>query len=240
MSVKLDILVFASHPDDAELGCGGTIALEVSNGRKVGIVDLTRGELGTRGTPEQRLKEAEKAAAILGLAVRENLGLRDGYFRNSEDDQRALIVALRRYRPDIVLANAVRDRHPDHGRAAGLIYDSCFLSGLARIETDDKGKPQPAWRPSAVYHYIQSQYIRPDFVVDVTAHWARKMEAIATYTSQFYNPDSKEPETFISGPNFLPFIEARAVEFGHSIGAKYGEGFTSSRHIGVKSLSNLI
>jgi bacillithiol biosynthesis deacetylase BshB1 len=151
-----------------------------------------------------------------------------------------LVVALRRYRPDIVLANAVRDRHPDHGRAAGLIYDSCFLSGLARIETTDGGKPQQAWRPSAVYHYIQSQYIRPDFVVDVTAHWAKKMEAITAYSSQFHNPDSKEPETFISTPNFLPFIEARATELGHSIGVKYGEGFTSSRHIGVKSLSSLI
>ncbi|HET9053208.1 MAG TPA: bacillithiol biosynthesis deacetylase BshB1 [Cyclobacteriaceae bacterium] len=240
MSVKLDILVLAAHPDDAELGAGGTIASHVAKGRNVGVVDFTRGELGTRGTPETRASEAAEGAKILGLTVRENLGLADGFFRNDEAHQRKVIAAIRKYQPEIVLANAVRDRHSDHGKGAQLAYDSCFLSGLAKIETkDEQGNIQKAWRPKAVYHYIQSQFIEPDFIVDVSAHWQTKIRAVKAFKTQFFNPDSKEPATYISTPEFLSMIEARALEFGHAIGVKYGEGFTVSRYPGVEDLFHL-
>lgn len=238
--MKLDILVLAAHPDDAELGCGGTIAKHISLGNKVGIVDLTRGELGTRGTPQTREKEAGDSAKILGVAVRENLELPDGFFQNDPESQRIVIRAIRKYQPRIILANAVYDRHIDHGKAASLAYDASFLSGLVKIETQDElGKDQSAWRPEAVYHYVQSQFITPDFVVDISGQWDIKMKAIKAFTSQFFNPDSSEPETYISKPGFLRMLEARAVEYGHAIGAAYGEGFTTRRFIGVDSLFNL-
>jgi bacillithiol biosynthesis deacetylase BshB1 len=238
--VKLDILVLAAHPDDAELGCGGTIALHVSLGQKVGIVDLTRGELGTRGTPELRANEAASAASILGVSVRENLGLRDGFFQNDLQHQLAVIRAVRKYRPSVILANAITDRHIDHGKGAALAYDACFLSGLAKIETrDDNGNLQAAWRPEYIYHYIQSHYIKPDFVVDISKFWQKKIDAISAFRSQFHDPSNSEPETYISSPAFLKMIESRAQELGHSIGATFGEGFTVRRTPGVNSLFDL-
>jgi len=238
--MKLDILVLAAHPDDAELGCGGTIAKHTARGDKVGIVDLTRGELGTRGTPETRQLEAAESAKILGVVVRENLGLPDGFFRNDPETQMSVIRAIRKYQPRIILANAVYDRHIDHGMGASLAYDASFLSGLVKIETaDPKGKTQSPWRPEAVYHYVQSQFINPDFIVDISSEWETKMKAIKAFGSQFFNPDNKEPETYISKPGFLKMLEARAVEYGHAINAAYGEGFTARRFLGVDSLFNL-
>lgn len=238
--MKLDILVLASHPDDAELGCGGTIARHIALGHKVGIVDLTRGELGTRGTPDTRQKEAEESARILGISVRENLALKDGFFQNDPESQLIVIRAIRKYQPRIILANAVYDRHIDHGKGASLAFDASFLSGLARIETRDKqGMAQKPWRPDAVYHYVQSQFITPDFVVDITDAWETKMKAIRAFGSQFFNPNSNEPETYISKPGFLRMVEARAIEYGHAIGVTYGEGFTVRRFIGVNSLFDL-
>lgn len=232
--MKLDILVLAAHPDDAELGCGGTILKHIAAGKKVGVVDLTRGELGTRGTIETRAKEAADSAKIMGLSARENLGLRDGFFRNEREDQLEVVKAIRKFQPEIVLGNAVYDRHPDHGRASELIFESCFLAGLTKIDTD-----QRPWKPKALYHYIQSQFITPDFVVDVSAHWDKKMEAIRAFRTQFHDPDNKEPDTYISSPAFLTMVESRGHEFGHAIGAKYGEGFTVRRFIGVDSLFDL-
>lgn len=238
--MKLDILVFASHPDDAELGCGGTIAKHTALGDKVGIIDLTRGELGTRGNPETREKEAAASAKILGVSVRENLSLRDGFFQNDPESQLTLLRAIRKYQPRIILANAVHDRHIDHGRGALLAYDASFLSGLIKIETvDDHGKKQEPWRPDAVYHYVQSQFISPDFVVDISKEWETKMKAIRSFSSQFFNPSSVEPETYISKPGFLKMLEARAVEYGHAIGVTYGEGFTARRFPGVDNLFDL-
>ena len=238
--MKLDILVLASHPDDAELGCAGTIAVHVAKGHQVGIVDLTRGELGTRGTAEDRRKEAEDSASILGLAVRENLGLADGFFQNARESQMAVIRTVRKFRPEIVLTNAVTDRHPDHARGAQLVFDSCFLSGLVKVETEDHGVKQDPWRPKAIYHFLQSQFIEPDFILDISDHWEVKMKAIMAFKTQFHNPNSKEPETYISKPSFLKMVESRATELGHSIGVRYGEGFTISRRPGIKSLSDLI
>lgn len=238
--MKLDILVLAAHPDDAELTCSGTIALHVAMGKKVGIVDFTQGEMGTRGTPELRLEEARKSAEILGLAVRDNLGLADTFFLNDREHQLAVIRKIRQYRPDIVLGNAVSDRHPDHGRGAQLAIEACFMSGLRKIETALDGEPQEAWRPKQLFHYIQSNYIQPDFVVDVTEHWDTKIASIRAFESQFFNPSSKEPETFISSENFMKFIDARGREFGHSIGATYGEGFTRNKQLGVRSLFDFI
>ena len=238
--MKLDILVLAAHPDDAELGCGGTIARHTSRGYKVGIIDFTRGELGTRGTPETRLREAAESAKILGVAVRENLNLKDGFFQNDTENQLSVIRAIRKYQPRIVLANAIYDRHIDHGKGANLGYDASFLSGLIKIETpDEDGNLQKPWRPDVVYHYVQSQFITPDFIVDITGEWDTKMKAIKAFTSQFFNPDSKEPETYISKPGFLKMLEGRAVEYGHAIGVTYGEGFTTRRFIGVDNLFDL-
>jgi N-acetylglucosamine malate deacetylase 1 len=238
--MKLDILVLAAHPDDAELGCGGTIAKHIALGHKVGIVDFTRGELGTRGTVETRDQEASASADILGVSVRINLGLKDGFFQNTKEDQLAVVRDIRKYKPDIILANAVYDRHPDHGRGADLAYDACFLAGLAKIETmDDHGQLQSAWRPGAVYHYIQSQFIKPDFVIDITDYWDVKMKAVHAFKTQFHNPNSNEPETYISSPAFLRMLEARAIELGHSIGVKYGEGFTVRKTIGIQNLKSI-
>jgi N-acetylglucosamine malate deacetylase 1 len=239
--MKLDILVLAAHPDDAELGCAGTIARHVAAGYKVGIVDYTQGELGTRGTVETRAQEAAEAAGIQGVSVRENLKLRDGFFQNDEPHQLKVIQAIRKYQPEIVLANARIDRHSDHGKAARLSYDATFLSGLAKINSlDDKGFKQDPWRPKAVYHFIQSILVQPDLIVDISDYWEIKLKAIQAFKTQFFNPDSTEPETYISKPGFLKMVEARAVEFGHAIGTRYGEGYTVTRFPGVKSLFDLL
>lgn len=238
--MKLDILVMAVHPDDAELSCSGTIVSEIAKGKKVGIVDFTRGELGTRGTPEIRLQESAEATKIMGLSARENLNFRDAFFKNDENHQLKLIEVIRRYQPEIVLANAIDDRHPDHGRAAALAKEACFYSGLRMIKTTDKnGTHQAAWRPKALYHYIQDKYIEPDFVVDISAHWEVKEAAIRAFKSQFYDPNSTEPMSHISSPEFLKFIESRCREMGHKIGATYGEGFTKTKMIGVNSVFDI-
>ncbi len=235
--MKLDILVMAVHPDDAELGCSGTIAKHVALGYKVGIVDFTRGELGTRGTADIRDAEAAESARILGLASRDNLRFRDGFFQNDETHQLELIRIIRKYRPDIVLANAIEDRHPDHGRAAQLATEACFYSGLRMIETqDESGQKQSEWRPRQVYHYIQDRYIEPDFVVDVSDYWDVKDAAIRAFSSQFYDPNSKEPMSYIAQPEFLDFVEARSREMGHKIGVTHGEGFTTERKMEVRDL----
>lgn len=236
---KLDILVLAAHPDDAELGCAGTIAAQVAKGNKVGIVDLTHGEMGTRGTPELRLQEAAKAAQILGLTIRENMGFQDVFFKDDAEHQLKLVQVIRKYQPEIVLANAVTDRHPDHGKGASLATNACFMSGLTKIETYQDGVKQAPWRPKFVYHYIQNNYIQPDFIVDISAHWETKVKSISAFGSQFFDPKSQEPASFISSPEFLPFIESRAREFGHRIQVKYGEGFTVERFIGVADLFDL-
>ncbi len=238
--MKLDILVLAAHPDDAELGCAGTIISHVNQGKKVGVVDFTKGELGTRGTPEKRLEEAKVSSELMGLTIRENLNFKDGFFVNDVSHQMAVIKTIRRYKPDIVLANAISDRHPDHGKAAQLATDACFYSGLMKIESEMDGQMQEAWRPKTVYHYIQSRYIIPDIVVDISGYWQRKMEAVLAFKSQFHDPNNDTPDTFISSPEFLLMLEARAKEFGHSIGAEYGEGFTVERYPGIKDLSSLI
>ena len=237
--MKLDILVIAAHPDDAELACSGTILSHVAKGYRVGILDLTKGEMGTRGTPEIRMMESEAATKIMQLSARENLGFKDVYFKDDEWHQLEIIKIIRKYQPEIVLANAVSDRHPDHGKGSELASKACFMSGLRRIETELDGEAQLAWRPKFVYHYIQNNYIKPDFVVDITPFWGKKVESIRAFKSQFYDPNSKEPQSFISSEEFLDFIEARAREFGHSIMVKYGEGFTVERMIGVDDLFDL-
>ena len=238
--MKLHILAFGAHPDDVELGCGGTIAKEISLGKSVGIVDLTRGELGTRGTAEIRDKEAADAAKILGVWVRENLNMRDGFFVNDEEHQLAVIRMIRKYRPEIVLCNAVDDRHIDHGKGSKLVSDACFLSGLRKIETEYDGKSQEAWRPKVVYHYIQWKNLTPDVVVDITGFNAKRVEAILAYSSQFYDPNSNDPVTPIATKNFLESLDYRAQDLGRLIGTEMGEGFTVERYLGVSSLSDLI
>lgn len=237
--LKLDILVIAAHPDDAELSCSGTIAAQVAKGYKVGIVDLTQGEMGTRGTPEIRLQESENAARILNLSARENLGFKDIYFKDDEEHQHKLIQIIRKYQPEIVLANAITDRHPDHEKGSSLATNACFMSGLRKIETSFEGKAQNPWRPKFVYHYIQNNLIEPNFIVDITPFWQTKIESILAFRSQFYDASNSEPQSFISDPEFLPFIEARARELGHRIFTKYGEGFTKERFIGVHDLFDL-
>ncbi|WP_277631591.1 bacillithiol biosynthesis deacetylase BshB1 [Avrilella dinanensis] len=238
--MKLDILAFGAHPDDVELGCGATVAKEISLGKKVGIVDLTRGELGTRGSAEIRDMEAAKAAEILGVAVRENLRFRDGFFVNDETHQLEIIKMIRKYRPEIVLCNAIDDRHIDHGKGSKLVSDACFLSGLRRIETKIDGIVQEAWRPKLVYHYIQWKNIEPDFVVDVTGFMDKKIDAVMAYSSQFYDPNSNEPVSPIATKNFTESIEYRAKDLGRLIFSDYAEGFTVERYVAVNSLGNLI
>lgn len=240
--MKLDILVFGAHPDDAELGAGATIAKEVSKGKKVGVVDLTRGELGTRGTAEIREQEATKAAKILGLSVRENMEFADGFFTNDREHQLELIKVIRKYRPEIVLCNAVDDRHIDHAKGSKLVSDACFLSGLVKIDTkmDGDDQWQEPWRPKAVYHYIQWKNLEPDLVVDVSGFIDKKTEAIMAYSSQFYDPKSKEPETPISSKNFTDSVIYRARDLGRLVGVEYAEGFTVERYVAVDSLGDLI
>lgn len=233
--MKLDILAFGAHPDDVEISASGTILKHVEMGYKCGVIDLTQGELGTRGSGELRLKEAENAKKILGLEVRENLGFSDGFFQNDREHQLPIMKMIRKYRPEIIMANSVQDRHPDHGKAAKLVADSCFLSGLRKIDTG-----QEAWRPKAVYHYIQDEFIDPDLIIDITPYFDKKIESILAYRSQFYDPDSDEPETPISGKDFLEFLRGRAANMGRPIGAPLAEGFTASRYVGVNDLFDLV
>jgi bacillithiol biosynthesis deacetylase BshB1 len=238
--MKLDILAFGAHPDDVELGCSGTLAKEISLGKKVGIVDLTRGELGTRGSIAIRDEESRKAAEILGISIRENLNMRDGFFVNDEKHQFEIIKMIRKYRPEIVICNAVDDRHIDHGKGSKLVSDACFLSGLRKVDTSIDGIVQEAWRPKVVYHYIQWKNIEPDFVVDISEFIAIKTASILAYGSQFYDPNSNEPVTPIATKNFLESIHYRTQDFGRIIGVEYAEGFTVERCLAVNSLSNLI
>ena len=237
--MKLDILALAAHPDDTELGCSGTLAAHVAAGKRVGIVDFTRGELGTRGTVEIRAQEAEASRQLLGVSVRENLGFADGFFVNDRTHQLEVVKMIRRYRPDVVLANAIQDRHPDHGRGAELARDACFVAGLRKVETSWNGKPQEAWRPARVYHYIQAHAIVPNFIVDISDYWGIKIKAIRSFASQFAPEASEEPETYLTTPIFLQFIEARAQELGHAIGVAYGEGFTAAQPLGVRDLRDI-
>jgi len=238
--MKLDILAFGAHPDDVELGCSGTIAKEVSLGKKVGIIDLTRGELGTRGSVEIRDQEAALAAEILGISMRENLNMRDGFFVNDEAHQLEIIKRIRKYKPDIVICNAIEDRHIDHGKGSKLVSDACFLSGLRKIETEHEGVQQEVWRPKVVYHYIQWKNIEPDFVVDISEFMDIKTKSILAYASQFYSENSNEPITPIATKNFLQSIHYRTQDFGRLIGVDYAEGFTTERYVAVKSLGDLI
>jgi bacillithiol biosynthesis deacetylase BshB1 len=237
--MKLDLLVFAVHPDDAELGCSGTILKEIAAGKKVGIVDLTRGELGTRGTVETRDQETIESTKSLGLHVRENLGMRDGFFRNDEQHQKMIIQMIRKYNPEIVLCNALHDRHPDHGRASELVSDAFFLSGLTKVQTELNGESQLAFRPRLLLQYIQDTYIKPDILVDISDFFDKKMECIQAFKTQFFNTEGDGQETYISSPNFLKVIEARSREFGKSINATYAEGFTSKKLLGINDLFDL-
>jgi bacillithiol biosynthesis deacetylase BshB1 len=238
--MKLDILAFGAHPDDVELGCAGTLLKEMSLGKSVGIIDLTRGELGTRGSATIRDQEANASAKILGVAIRENLGMRDGFFVNDEKHQLEIIKMIRKYQPEIVLCNAIDDRHIDHGKGSKLVSDSCFLSGLMKLETELEGEKQTAWRPKLVYHYIQWKNIEPDFVVDITGFTDKKIESILAYSSQFYDAASKEPESPISSKNFLESLNYRSRDLGRLSGVDHAEGFTVERYLAVNSLGDLI
>ena len=238
--MKLDILAIGAHPDDVELCAAGTLLKHISIGYKVGIIDLSRGELGTRGNADLRMQEAAKASKILGLSARETLGMADGFFENNQEHQMKIIRIIRKYRPEIVIGNAVSDRHPDHGRAGKLIADSCFYSGLRKIETELDGKAQDSWRPRTVYHFIQDYYITPQIVVDITDFYDKRMEAIMAYESQFHSgKEAGEPDTPISSPEFLENLRGRALQFGRLIGATYGEGFTINRAVGVEDMVKL-
>ena len=238
--MKLDLLAFGVHPDDVELSCSGVLLVEKNNGKKTGIVDLTEGELGTRGTAETRYLEAADAARILGVDIRENLQLADGFFKNDEAHQRKVIQVIRKYKPEIVICNSPEDRHPDHGRSSSLVSDASFLSGLVKIETTDNGIGQEPWRPKYVLHYIQDRYLKPDFVVDISAVFEKKIEAIKAYKTQFYNPGIDGPETYISTPDFLDSVIYRYKMFGKMIGVKYAEGFISDKIIGIGNFDSLI
>ena len=238
--MKLDILAFGAHPDDVELGCAGTILKEIAMGKTVGIVDLTRGELGTRGSADLRDQEAAAAAQLLGVSVRENLRFRDGFFVNDEAHQLEVIQMIRKYQPEIVLCNAIEDRHIDHGKGSQLVSDACFLSGLMKIETKLDGQTQQAWRPKLVYHYIQWKDIKPDFVVDITGFTDKKVDSILAYRSQFYDPNSNEPESPITSKNFLESLNYRSRDFGRLVGVDHAEGFTVERYLAVNSLGDLI
>jgi bacillithiol biosynthesis deacetylase BshB1 len=233
--MKLNILVFGAHPDDVELGCAGTILKQIKQGLKVGIIDFTKGELGTRGTHKTRTEETENATKILGVEIRENMGFKDGFFLNDENHKLELIKKIRQYRPEIIITNAPSDRHPDHGRASDLTIDACFLAGLEKIETG-----QEVWRPKHIYHYIQFNTILPDFVVDITEEMDAKIESIICYKTQFYNPDSTETETIISSEDFLESVKYRAKDLGRQANCKYAEGFISNQSLKVNSLKDLI
>ncbi len=237
--MKLDILAFAAHPDDVEMSCGATMAKYASQGKKVGIVDFTRGQMGTRGTPELRLKEAAKSAEILNLSARENLGFEDIYFTNDIEHQLRVVEMIRKYQPDIIYANAQKDRHPDHEKAASIVKTAVFLSGLTKLETLLDGEKQEPWRPRTVYHYIQSTMLEPDFVEDVSGYWEQRNKSIYAFASQVHMPNAKGPETFISSPEFMLMLDARGKMLGQSIGAAFGEGFNTNRNLGVKDVFSL-
>lgn len=239
--MKIDILAFGAHPDDVELSCGGTIFKEIQNGKTVGIIDLTKGELGTRGSAEIRKKEADKAAKILGVEFRENMNFLDGFIVNDKAHQLEIIKVLRKYQPEIVLCNAVDDRHTDHGKASQLVSDACFLSGLVKIETnsDVSNTSQAPWRPKSIYHYIQWKTLEPDFVVDISLQIDQKMASVLAYATQFYNPNSQDPETPISSKNFVDSIRYRAADLGRLTGVSYAEGFNVERLPAIDSLFNL-
>lgn len=239
--MNVDILAFGVHPDDVELGCAGTILAAIAEGKKVGIIDLTQGELGTRGTAETRKIEAANAADVLGVTVRENLKMADGFFANDEAHQRKIIEVIRKYKPQIILCNAPEDRHPDHGRSSKLVSDAAFLSGLRKIETrDSDGNLQEQYRPAYVFHYIQDRFIQPDFAIDITAFHDKKLASILCYTTQFHNDSLSEPQTYISSPQFLETVKARAMMLGKRIGVMYAEGFISEKLLGVKNLDSFI
>ncbi|MEX0967721.1 MAG: bacillithiol biosynthesis deacetylase BshB1 [Bacteroidia bacterium] len=237
--MKVDLLVITAHPDDAELCCGGTIIAHTSAGKSVGIVDLTQGELGTRGTAKIRLKEAEEAGKIMGISFRENLGFADGFFKNDDAHRLKVMQQVRRFQPEIVISNAPHDRHPDHGRASDLVSEACFLSGLRRIETEWEGEPQREWRPARMYKFVQFNYIEPDIIVDISAHLDKKLEAIRAFKSQFHDPASKEPDTILTSRHFLEQIKARNLDWGFRIGAYAGEGFIADQKLAVRSLFDL-
>jgi bacillithiol biosynthesis deacetylase BshB1 len=239
--MKLDVLAIGVHPDDVELGCSGTLINEVKRGKTVGIVDLTEGELGTRGTVETRYKEASDAAAIIGATARENLKMRDGFFKNDEEHQLKVIQVLRKYRPEVVFANILEDRHPDHGRAGQLVYDACFLSGLRQVKTTDGiGEEQAKWRPKYLFHYLQDRFYEPHFIIDVSESFEQRMASVKAYTTQFYNPSSSEPATYISNPDFIESIIARARLLGKRIGVQFAEGFVTKKSIGISNLDALV
>lgn len=238
--MKVDILAIGVHPDDVELSCSGTLLKHISFGKKAGILDLTRGELGTRGSAELRTQEALLSSKIMGLAFRTQLSFKDGFFENDQAHQIKIIEQIRKHQPEIILCNAIDDRHPDHGRAAKLVADACFYSGLIKVETTLDGKNQSAWRPKAVYHYIQDQYIHPDFVIDISEFIETKHKAIMAFSSQFYDPKSKEPETPISGKDFLENINAKMSIWGRAINVRYAEGFSVNRYPGVNNLFDLL
>lgn len=238
--MKTDILAFGAHPDDVELGCGGTIAKLISEGKTCVIVDLTKGELGTRGTDQTRKEEATEAAKILGVAARENLGLKDGFLVNSEEYQMEIVKIIRKYRPEILLANAIDDRHPDHAKAAKLVSDACFLAGLRKIETALNGEVQEVWRPKQVFHYIQWKHIQPEFVIDISEHLEKKLEACMAFKTQFYDPTSKEPETPITSKDFYESLTYRAQDLGRLSGVTYAEGFTSEKLIALKNFDGIV
>jgi bacillithiol biosynthesis deacetylase BshB1 len=238
--MEINILAFGAHPDDVEISCSGTLLKHIAMGNTVGIIDLTQGELGTRGSAPLRLQEAEAARQLLGVSIRENLAMLDGFFEVNQENKLKVVEMIRKYRPQLVLANSIHDRHPDHGRASQLVSEACFLAGLPKVETALNGIAQEAWRPSAVYHYIQDRYIRPDVVFDVTPFMEKKIESIQAYSSQFFNPQSDAPETPISRSDFFDFLRSRAKEFGRPIGAEYGEGFTAERYVGAQSFFDLV
>jgi len=240
--LKLDLLVISVHPDDAELGCAGTILKHIAAGKKVGIVDLTQGELGTRGTAATRREEAENATKLLGIVARENLKMRDGFFRNDEEHQLKVIQAIRKYKPEIIISNALEDRHPDHRRAGDLVNDAVFLSGLRKIITKDNDIEQEPHRPRLLLQLIQDHYIKPNIVIDISDYWEQKIKVIQAFKTQFFNPEYQkdEPQTYISRPEFLQVIESRAIEFGKNIHVKYAEGFTCRRLLGVNNLFDLL
>lgn len=240
MEDRVDILCITAHPDDVEIGCAGTVLHHVAAGHRVGLVELTAGELGTRGTPEIRRQEAEAGRQVLGAAFRYQLGLRDGFFRADEESLLKVVAAVRRHRPRVVITNAVRDRHPDHGRGGALVAEACFLSGLRRIITRHDGKEQEAFRPVTVLHMVQDRWIDPDLVIDITPHWPKKLEALLCFRSQFHDPASTEPVSPISVPEFLPTLEGRAHDMGRLIGVPYGEGFTAMRPPGIADVTRLI
>lgn len=238
--MKLDILAFGVHPDDVELGCSGTLLKHMAQGYKVGIIDLTQGELGTRGTVQTRAQEVKESSKILGISVRENLGFADGFFVNDKEHQLEVVKMIRKYQPKVVFANAKYDRHPDHGRSAELVRDACFLAGLPKVATKLKGEKQVAFRPKSVFHYIQAIHAEPDFVVDITPYFEQKVKAIRAFKTQFYDPKSKEPATFISSPEFLEFVKARAIHFGVPAGVPYAEGFHVNRTMGIEDLVKVL